>query len=102
MLAGVYVASAKYDLDYNGTGDQGEVWSVGATFGYSWPIGRRWNLELSASAGFLSGKRRHYNAEFESSHLIYKETKSLRYFGPTKLKFSLVWIIPSKKKGGAQ
>ena len=98
MFAGLYVASAKYDLEYNGVGDQGEVWSVGGTFGYSWPIGRRWNLELSVSAGYLGGKRRHYNAEFESSHLIYKETKSMRYFGPTKLKFSLVWIIPAKKK----
>ena len=95
---GLYVASAKYDLEYNGVGDQGEVWSVGATLGYSWPIARRWNLELSLSAGYMDGKRRHYNAEFESSHLIYKETKKLQYFGPTKLKFSLVWIIPAKQK----
>ena len=95
---GVYLASAKYDLEYNGVGDQGEVWSVGATLGYSWPIGRHWNLELSASAGYMKGKRRHYNAEFESSHLIYKETKGLNYIGPTKLKFSLVWILPSKQK----
>ena len=66
--------------------------------GYSWPIAKRWNLELSASVGYMDGKRRHYNAEFESSHLIYKETKKLQYFGPTKLKFSLVWIIPQIKK----
>jgi hypothetical protein len=98
LFAGLYVASAKYDLEYNGVGDQGEVWSVGATIGYSWPLGRRWNLELSASAGYLKGNRRHYNAEFESSHLIYKETKTLQYVGPTKVKLSLVWIIPSKKK----
>jgi hypothetical protein len=74
------------------------VWSVGATCGYSLPIGRYWNLELSGSVGFVSGERRHYNAEFESTHLIYKYTKNLSYFGPTKLKVSLVWIIPSKKK----
>ena len=98
LFAGLYLASAKYDLEYNGVGDQGEVWSVGATMGYSWPIAKRWNLELSASVGFMDGKRRHYNAEFESSHLIYKETKTLQYFGPTKLKFSLVWIIPQNKK----
>ena len=98
LFAGLYVASAKYDLEYNGVGDQGEVWSVGVTMGYSWPIAKRWNLELSASVGYMDGKRRHYNAEFESSHLIYKETKKLQYFGPTKLKFSLVWIIPQIKK----
>ena len=95
---GLYVASAKYDLEYNGVGDQGEIWSVGATWGYSWPIGRHWNLELSLSAGYVKGERRHYNAEFESSHLIYKYTKNISYFGPTKLKFSLVWILPSKQK----
>lgn len=95
---GLYVASAKYDLEYNGVGDQGEIWSVGATWGYSWPIGRHWNLEFSLSAGYVKGERRHYNAEFESSHLIYKYTKNINYFGPTKLKFSLVWILPSKQK----
>ena len=95
---GVYVASAKYDLEYNGVGDQGEIWSVGATWGYSWPVSRRLNLEFSLSAGYVNGERRHYNAEFESSHLIYKYTKKINYFGPTKLKFSLVWILPSKQK----
>lgn len=95
---GVYMASAKYDLEYNGVGDQGEIWSVGATWGYSWPVSRRLNLEFSLSAGYVNGERRHYNAEFESSHLIYKYTKKINYFGPTKLKFSLVWILPSKQK----
>ena len=98
LFAGVYVASAKYDLEYDGIGDQGEIWSVGATCGYSWPIAPHWNLEVSGSVGYVKGERRHYNAEFESSHLIYKETKNLQYVGPTKLKFSLVWIIPAKQK----
>ena len=97
---GLYVASAKYDIEYNGVGDQGEIWSVGATWGYSWPLNRRLNLEFSVSAGYVNGERRHYNAEFESSHLIYKYTKNVGYFGPTKLKLSLVWIIPAKKKKG--
>ena len=99
---GVYGAIAKYDIENDTVGDQGDVWSVGATWGYSWPIGNRWNLEFSLSAGYINGERRHYNAEFESSHLIYKYTKNINYFGPTKLKLSLVWIIPSKKKGGEQ
>jgi outer membrane protein OmpA-like peptidoglycan-associated protein len=98
LFAGVYGAIAKYDIENDGTGDQGDVWSVGATCGYSLPIGRYWNLELSGSVGFVSGERRHYNAEFESTHLIYKYTKNLSYAGPTKLKVSLVWIIPAKKK----
>ena len=98
LFAGVYGAIAKYDVENDGTGDQGEVWSAGATLGYSCPLNRRLNMEFSLSAGYVKGERRHYNAEFDSTHLIYKYTKNLGYFGPTKLKVSLVWIIPSKKK----
>ena len=98
LFAGVYGAIAKYDIENDGTGDQGEVWSAGATLGYSCPLNRRLNMEFSLSAGYVKGERRHYNAEFDSTHLIYKYTKNLGYFGPTKLKVSLVWIIPSKKK----
>lgn len=98
MFAGIYGAFARYDIENDTVGDQGDVWSFGATWGYSWPIGRRWNLEFSVSAGYLTGERRHYNAEFDSTHLIYKYTKNVSYFGPTKLKLSLVWIVPWFKK----
>lgn len=90
---GVYGAVAKYDLEYKQVGDQGEVFSGGLTYGHSWPLSPHWNLELSLSAGIVAGERRHYNAEFESTHLIYKYTKNLFYAGPTKLKVSLVWIL---------
>ena len=90
---GPYVAIGKYDLERNGTGDQGEFTSFGLTYGYSWPLAPRWNLEFSLSAGYLSGERRHYNTMFESTHLIYKYTKNFSYFGPTKVKLSIVWII---------
>ena len=90
---GPYVATGKYDLETRGTGDQGEFISVGLTYGYSWPIDPRWNLEFSISAGYLGGERRHYNTMFESTHLIYRYTKDFSYIGPTKVKFSLVWIL---------
>lgn len=90
---GVYGAVAKYDLERNEVGDQGDVFSAGVTYGYSWPLSARWNLELSASAGIVAGERRHYNAEFDSTHLIYKYTKNLFYAGPTKLKVSLVYFL---------
>ena len=83
-------------------GDQGDVFSGGFTYGYSWPLSSRFNLEASVSVGVVAGDRRHYNAEFESTHLIYKYTKNVFYAGPTKLKLSLVWILGSKsKKGGS-
>ncbi len=99
---GLYCAVAKYDLERNAVGDQGDVFSAGLSYGYSWPIASRWNLEFNIAAGIIAGERRHYNAEFDSSHLIYKYTKNLFYAGPTKLKLSLVYIIGKKcQKGGS-
>ena len=95
---GAYGAALKYDLENDQTGDQGELFSAGLTYGYSWPLSAHWNLELSASAGVAFGERRHYRAEFDSTHLIYKYTRNMFYVGPTKLKVSLVWIIPAPKK----
>ena len=100
-FVGLYCSVAKYDLERNKVGDQGDVISAGLSYGYSWPIGRRWNLEFSLAGGIIAGERRHYHAEFESTHLIYKYTKNLFYVGPTKLKLSLVYILGKKcKKGG--
>ena len=95
---GAYAAVAKYDLERNKVGNQGEVFSAGLTYGYSMPLADRWNLELSASLGIIAGQRRHYNAEFNSTHLIYKYTKNLFYAGPTKLKVTLVYLLKKKEK----
>ncbi len=90
---GLYYANGKYDIEWSSVGDQGEFNSVGLTFGYSWPLARRWNLEASVSAGYFWGPRRHYHGEFDDKHLIWKYTSSTSYIGPTKLKLSLVWLI---------
>ena len=99
---GLYYANGKYDLEWDSKGDQGEFNSVGLTYGHCWPIARHWNLEASISAGALWGPRRHYEGEFDDTHLIWKYTGHTFYAGPTKLKLSLVWLIPAirKQKGG--
>ncbi|MBQ7414161.1 MAG: DUF3575 domain-containing protein [Prevotella sp.] len=99
----LYYANGKYDIERNSKGDQGEFNSVGVTWGYSWPLARHWNLEASVSAGYLWGPRRHYEGEYNDTHLIWKYTGRTSYIGPTKLKLSIVWLLPSfhKKKGGA-
>lgn len=97
---GVYAAGGKYDWEWNSVGDQGEFTSLGLTLGHSWVLAKRWNLELSGSAGYVGGPRRHYNAEFDDTHLIYRYSSRIRYIGPTKLKLSLVWLLGNNKKGG--
>ena len=98
-FVGLYAAGGKYDLGRNGKGDQGEYFSVGLSAGYSWPIARHWNLELSAAVGYVGGPKVHYENEFDDARLIYRNDTHLNYVGPTKLKFSLVYLI-GKKGGG--
>lgn len=96
-FVGVYGAGGKYDWEWGSTGDQGEFTSFGLTVGKAWAIGRHWNIELSAGAGYVGGPRRHYRGEFDDTHLIYKYSSRIRYIGPTQLKLSVAWLIGSKK-----
>lgn len=90
---GLYGAGGKYDLGYKGEGDQGEFTSLGLSGGYSWPLARHWNLELSAAVGYVGGPKVHYVNEFDDARLIYRRHNTWHYFGPTKLKLSLAWVI---------
>lgn len=100
---GPYVASGKYDIERHGKGEQGEYFSAGFTYGHSWVLSRHWNFEASASLGFFTGPQRHYHGEFNDRHLIWKENRHFFYAGPTKLKLSLVWLLPNLlKKGGGK
>ena len=98
FFAGVYAAGGKYDIEWKSKGDQGEFTSLGATIGFAWRIGRNLNLETSASAGWVSGPYRHYEGRFDDTHLIWQRNGHLSYFGPTKLKFSLVWLWPDRRR----
>lgn len=105
-FVGAYYANGKYDLEWNSDGNQGEFQSVGATVGYSWVLHKHFNLEASFSVGAFWGPRRHYHGMFDDTHLIWQYTGRTFYFGPTKAKISLAWLIgPSndkkRKKGGA-
>lgn len=100
-FAGIYGMASKYDFqwDYN-LCYQGEYWSAGLTYGYSMKISRLFNLEFSFSAGFMSSDYRHYVPGIGYEHLYrdrYK-TGKISYFGPTKLKVSLVLPIRVKYK----
>ena len=97
-FVGAYYANGKYDLEWNGEGNQGEFNSAGLTWGYSWVLNRHLNFEASLSGGVFWGPRRHYTAQYDNSHLIWQYTGRTFYAGPTKAKLSLVWLMgPSKK-----
>ncbi|MCR4765284.1 MAG: DUF3575 domain-containing protein [Bacteroidaceae bacterium] len=98
FFLGVYAAGGKYDLEWKSKGNQGEFTSLGLSVGYTWRIGRNFNMEVSAAAGWLSGPYRHYVGMFDDTHLIWQRNEHFSYVGPTKLKFSLVWLWPERRR----
>ena len=85
---------------------QGEFWSAGVSYGYSRPLGKRLNLELSASLGYANIPYRNYKPSDDYGILLRnrKKTGTWHYVGPTRLEVSLVWPLlhrfTVKREGG--
>lgn len=94
---GVYGQILTYDIERGHKGYLGDKWSYGAgiSYGYSLPIIRRLNLDLTLGAGYIGGKYEEYIPE--GNKYVWKATKQRHWFGPTKAEISLVWLIGSKK-----
>lgn len=104
-FVGVYCESGKYDIERRkDVCYQGEFWSAGLSYGYSMPITRWLNLELSISAGYASIAHRGYTPSPDYSVLWrdYDKVGRWHYFGITKAQVSLVlpFRINVKKGGG--
>ncbi len=96
---GLYAMSSIYDFQYDrDLCYQGEYWSAGLTYGFALPISKLLNMEFSLSVGFLQSDYRHYQPDPDYEHLFLDKynTGTLSYFGPTKLKVSLVLPITVK------
>lgn len=101
-FVGLYAAIGKYDLEWDAKGNQGEFYSTGITYGWTHKMSKKLNLELSLSSGIIIGPYKHYEAKYEYQHLIYQYSKHWTYFGPTKAKISIVWLLAKSKKGGLE
>ena len=104
-FVGLYAESGKWDFEWGrDICHQGEHWSVGLSYGYSMPLGRRLNMEFSLSVGYASIAYRKFEPREDYEILWRDPVKHGRwhYFGPTKLQVSLVYpiLLTTKKKGG--
>lgn len=91
-----YVMSGKYDFQWDTSiCYRGYGWSAGLTYGYSMPLCKWLNMEFSMSIGYLNASYQHYQPSPDYEHLYKDPAKAGRmsYFGPTKLKVSLVLPI---------
>lgn len=91
--AGVYGGGGLYDLMLKpqGNGYQGEFWSAGVSYGYMMPLGKRLSLEMGIGVGILSTNYRRY--VWDGDCYLKKAREKTVWFGPTKARVSLVWII---------
>ncbi len=104
--AGLYVGGGYYDLERDGKGYQGEhLLSGGIAASYAHPIGRCARLEYSLGVGILTTKYRKYQAEQCGNNwlLVRQRYGTATWFGPTRAKISLVFMLNRKdKRGGAR
>ncbi len=89
MYVGVIAGGGWYDLERHSRGKYGEGLMTGVSAGYMWPIGRQLSLEAELGVGYIYTRYKIYKPS--DGHHVYQRTKDLNYFGPLKLKFSIVW-----------
>lgn len=103
---GLYAGGGKYDLQWKENGYQGEFFiAAGISYGWSASIARNLHLEFNIGIGMLRTDYRHYHARESYQTLLWQENGKYTWFGPTKAKISLVWLLNRKMKigkGGAK
>lgn len=106
-FGGLYASAGYYDFEWNRKGYQGEfLLNTGVSGGYAHPISKdkNWRMEYALGVGFVQTKYRHYEATFSNVdnqwHLYKQYSGRYSWFGPTRLKVSLVWMLNYKAQKG--
>ena len=98
---GLYAGGGKYDLQWKENGYQGEFFiAAGISYGYAHRIASNLRLEYNIGIGLLRTDYRHYHARDNYRTLLWQENGKYTWFGPTKVKISLVWLLNRKVKTG--
>lgn len=105
-FTGLYVGGGYYDLEWETKGYQGEFFiAAGVSGGYAHTINKKGNLrmEYSLGIGFMQTKYREYAPQQGGEVLMWQRDGKFTWFGPTRAKVSLVWLLDFKsKKGGVK
>ena len=100
---GLYAGGGKYDLQWDRNGYQGEFFiAAGVSYGYAMNIAKNLNLEFSLGVGLLRTTYEHYHTLDNYQTLLWQNNGRYTWFGPTKAKISLVWMLNRRVKGGAK
>ena len=69
---------------------QGWATGLGISYGYSWILGKRWNIEATIGFGYAYSNYDKYDC---ATCGRFKGSQDKHYFGPTKAGISLIYII---------
>ena len=73
---------------------EGNALGAGVSYGYSWILGRRWNIELTAGIGLARMKYKQYSCLLcDSDQISYKKF----YVGPTRAGVMLTYFLEKNK-----
>lgn len=98
---GLYGQMITYDFEFGGTGYQSRdldyTFGIGAAYGYSFPLSKRWSLDLTIGMGYFQSRYDVYHPEEKHTRNGYRrdETRRLKFWGPTRLEATFVWNINS-------
>lgn len=105
-FAGFYTGAGLYDLEWKTKGYQGEFFlAAGLSSGYAHTINKSGSLRLeySLGIGYMQTKYRKYIPVNGGEILSWQQDGRYSWFGPTRAKVSLVWLIDFKsRKGGGK
>ncbi len=106
-FTGLYGGFGSFDLEYDTEGVQSKnLLTAGVTAGYAHTINKRGNLRLeySLGVGYAQCDYKEYTAEYDGTQwgwdAYHDYTKKFTWFGPTRAKVSLVWMIGSRERRG--
>ena len=99
---GLFGGFSWYDLENGKDGYKGEAVVAGLSYGYMFPVSRKLSFEAGVGVGFMHAWYEEYLPI--DGHYVYQQSSRMNYFGPLKLKFSLVWRLwnGDRKKGGVR
>ncbi len=99
--AGLYaVWGGPWDVQWNRGWQGNSFFSTGVVGGYSRPVSRRMNIELSVAAGlFHTPEARQYDRSRGGGILMWHQTRrNVSRFSITKAQINLVWLIEMRMK----
>lgn len=89
---GIYSNAGLYDLGRGfKSGNRGEFCGGGVSYGYALPTKGSFRMEFQLGVGYIVTWFDRYHPQ--DGHHVYSASKRASYFGPTKAKVSIGWIL---------